>query len=379
MKGNRVISIGGYIIVCAMMFIIPVSTAFSQSEKLYGGYMGFTPWPYDLTIEAVEDTYDFIHQNATIISHHFNNGVPWDASVNNMTLPLHLKNDWQGRLDKTKDDMKVFLSLTPINFFRDGLALNWTENGDNKPLSEEWRSAAFDDQKVIKAYTNYVLRAVEFFKPDFLAVGVEVNILISNVPKKWDSYLALNRSVYETVKTHHPDLPVFSTVHYEHFRGIESVSKANQKLQKSAVTALMKHSDMLVFSTYKYDFIHPNKITDTYFDGMLSYNKPMAIAETGAMSKTTFVAGMPLFSTESNQREFVSVILSQAAKHDFAFVIHWLPIDFDAMLSKLPKKYSEIVKAWVHSGLVDKKMKKKPAYDVWQKHLGGRNNEKAPR
>ncbi|PCI55268.1 MAG: hypothetical protein COB36_06495 [Alphaproteobacteria bacterium] len=378
MKNNRVISVGGRAIVCVMLLLISVSTGFAQSKKLYSGYMGFTPWPYDLTIEAVEDTYDFIHQNATIISHHFDNGISWDAALNNTPFPAHLKTDWQGRLDKTRN-MKVFLSLTPINFSRDGLALNWAEQSDNQPLPEVWRDMAFDDPETVKAYTNYVLRSVAFFKPDFLAIGVEVNVLISNAPQKWDAYLALNQSVYKAVKARHPDLPVFSTVQYEHFRGIEAVSKNNLELQKPAVTALMKHSDMLVLSTYKYGFIHPNKITDTYFDEMLSYKKPMAIAETGAMSKTTFVAGIPLFASENNQKAFVSMILSQAAKHNFVFVVHWLPIDFDAMLSKLPKEYSEIAKAWVHSGLVDKKMNKKPAYDVWQKHLAGRHNKKAPR
>lgn len=238
MKNNRVISVGGRVVVCVMLLLISVSTGFAQSKKLYSGYMGFTPWPYDLTIEAIEDTYDFIHQNATIISYHFDNGVPWDEAFNNTPLPTHLKNDWQGRLDKTKDDMKVLLSLTPINFSRDGLALNWAENGDNKPLSEEWGGVEFDNPKVIKAYTNYVLRAVEFFKPDFLSIGIEANILISNVPQHWDAYLALNQSVYKAVKARHPDLPVFSTVQYEHFRGIEAVSKANQKFQKSAVTVL---------------------------------------------------------------------------------------------------------------------------------------------
>jgi|TARA_R110002124_G_scaffold38085_1_gene121027 hypothetical protein len=45
-------------------------------------------------------------------------------------------------------------------------------------------------------------------------------------------------------------------------------------------------------------------------------------------------------------------------------------IDFDAMLSKLPKEVRGIAKAWVHTGLLNKKKKSKPAFEVWRSYLG---------
>ncbi len=357
------------IVSAGLFFLMCLGSEAVAQDKHYDGLMGFTPWPYDLTTQAVIDTYRFIHENGNMISHHLDNGVPWDAALNDDDLPQTIINDWSGRLERTDDEMKILLSMTPLNIMRDGLALGWTVEGDNRPLAPKWKNKKLSDPAVIKAYTNYVLRGVEFFKPDFLAIGIEANILVSLAPEKWDDYLSLNRQVYVAVKEKYPDLPIFSTVQYEHYRGIENVSKNNLAKQKPGVAALMKHSDMLVLSTYKYGFVHPNEIRDDYFDELLEYNKPMAIAETGAMSKTTIVMGLPLISSETNQKEFVRMILEQAAEHDFVFVIHWLTMDFDKMLPKFPKEYRSLAKAWVHSGLLDQNKKKKPAYRVWREHF----------
>ncbi|MCB1782825.1 MAG: hypothetical protein KDI13_02420 [Alphaproteobacteria bacterium] len=353
----------------------PSLNAQAQENLSYKGEMGFTPWPYDLTDEAVEKTYDFIHKNATMISHHLDGGVPWEAALNGTEFPKHLREDWNRRLSHTAG-MKIFLSITPVNFSRDGLAADWTEKGDNQPLPPAWSKRSFNDPQAIQAYTNYILRAVEYFKPDYLAIGIEANVIISKAPQKWPAYLEMNRRVYEAVKKKYPNLPVFSTVQYEHMRGIEGESKENVKDQKPGVADLMKHSDFLALSTYKYGFIHPNKITDDYFNEALSFGKPIAIAEMGAMSQTTFVMGMPLMASKKNQKEFIEMILSQAAKHKFVFVINWVPIDFDEMLGKIPSEFASIAKAWVHTGLLDEDFDAKPAYEVWTSYLKQKRRNK---
>ena len=341
----------------------------TSHSNTYNGYMGFTPWPYDLTEQAVNDTYNFINSNATIISHHLDGGVPWTEALQGAPLPKHLLSEWQKRKQKTGKHLKTFLSITPVNFARDGIASYWGDKSDNQPLPKQWANKSLDDPAVIQAYKNYVSQAVAFFQPDFLAIGIEANMIITKAPEKWSSYLALNKATYMHIKTQHPNLPVFSTVQYEHLRGIEDESKKNHPLQKSAVSELMKHSDILALSTYKYGLIHPNKISDNYFDTALSFRKPIAIAETGAMSETTLVMGIPLISNQKDQAAFIDMILNNASKYNFAFVINWVPIDFDPMIKKLPKEFRGIAKAWVHTGLLNKKQKEKPAFKIWKKHL----------
>ena len=42
----------------------------------YDGYMGFTPWPFYMTIEAVTRTNAFISKNGNIVAQQFDNGAP---------------------------------------------------------------------------------------------------------------------------------------------------------------------------------------------------------------------------------------------------------------------------------------------------------------
>lgn len=209
------------------------------------------------------------------------------------------------------------------------------------------------------------------FKPDFLAIGIESNLIITNAPAKWPSYLELNKFVYTHLKKEFPNLPIFSTVQYEHMRGIEGESKKHQHLQVPAIRDLMKHSDMLALSTYRYGTLHPNPPTDDYFNPALQFGKKIAIAEMGAMSQKTKVMGIRLPASENTQYEFLEMVLKNAQKYEFAFIINWAAIDFDRMIKKLPRKIRPIAMAWVHTGLLNKNLKPKKAYGLWVQTLNG--------
>jgi len=72
---------------CRTLFSV-CSNAKEEKKKPYkhsssiaspsSGEMGFTPWPYDLSEKAVNETYDFINSNATISAHHLDGCGPWN-------------------------------------------------------------------------------------------------------------------------------------------------------------------------------------------------------------------------------------------------------------------------------------------------------------
>lgn len=341
----------------------------AKAESPHAPYLGFTPCPSDLTFEALDQAYAFIEKNGNIISHHFDNGVPWQEALDKTQYPKHLREDWKWRLSKTPKQHKIFLSVTPLNFNRDSKSPYWGENSDNLPLPKSWQNKPLNHPNVKKAFLNYTLKAVKTFKPDFLAIGIEANILITHRPDLWDSYLELNKHVYLNVKKQYPDLPIFTTVQYEHLRGIEDTSKKNAHLQIPAVKQLLKHSDYMALSTYRYGDLHPNLPTEDFFDLAFTFMKPIAIAECGAISQTTKVMGITLTSDEKNQDEFIKMILKNAQRHNFKFVINWVPIDFDPLVKKLPKEAREIAKAWVHTGLFTYDGKEKRALTTWQSYL----------
>lgn len=341
----------------------------SAAQSPHRTAMGFTPWPVDFNEAGLRRTYRFIHAHANMVAHHFDGGVPWDEALAGEALPGHLQRDWATRRGSTPRSFKVFVAVTPLNFERDGLALAWTNRGDNQRLPRQWQSRALNDPAVKRAYLAYVRQVIAHFDPDYLAIGIEANLIISNAPSQWQDYLELHTHVYRAIKRENPALPVFATVQYEHLRGIEADARRNLRYQRPAVRALMRESDLLALSTYRYGTVHPNPMTPDYFDVAKSFGKPVAIAESGAMSEGVRIFGMALPASEADQAQFVSGLLEHATRNRFPFVVNWVAIDFTPGLKRLPRSVREIAKAWVHTGLQSADGADKPALRVWESYL----------
>ena len=311
----------------AVVFTLPATVAAAQSPHKTA--MGFTPWPVDFNAAGLKRTYAFIREHANLVAHHFDGGIPWDPALNATDLPQHLLRDWQFRRTNTQRGSQVFVAVTPLNFERNGLATAWTNKGDNQRLPRAWRGKALNDPAVKTAYVNYLRRVIAYFDPDYLAIGIEANIVISNAPGLWNDYLELHTHAYREIKRSHPSLSVFVTVQYEHLRGIEGDSKKNLRFQRPGVASLMQHSDLLALSTYQYGTVHPNRMTADFLKGLLQH----------------------------------------ATRLRFAFVVNWVAIDFDPGLKRLPRSVREIAKAWVHTGLQTAAGADKPALTVWDTYL----------
>lgn len=329
--------------------------------------MGFTPWPSDLTHEAVEASYTFADTHADVIMHHFDNGVPWDAALSGAPFSQWLQDEWANRLAKTSSGQAIFLSITPLNFQRTGLAL-YTGETDGLALPEPWSGYRLNHPDVKQAFTQYARRAILYFQPHYVALGIETNILISNDPAQWEDYVDLHAHVYLELKREFPTLSMFPTIQYEHFRGIEEASKANVHLQAPRVANLMPYADVVTLSTYQFGRGH-NRVHAKYFAPALAYGKPVAISESGSISHPVTIWGHSISAKPGDQKRFVSFLLAQARKHRFPFVINWVPIDFDPLLEHLTGDAHEIGKAWVHTGLAYPDGTPKPALRTWDRYF----------
>ena len=54
----------------------------SGNERSF--YMGFTPFPYDDSLQAVNETYQNVLDDGDVILIHFDNGVPWNEALNDL-------------------------------------------------------------------------------------------------------------------------------------------------------------------------------------------------------------------------------------------------------------------------------------------------------
>ena len=144
-----------YLYALTLLLCLSPILSYADSTKPYHGYMGFSPWPSDLTTEALDRTYDFIEQNGNLIAHHFDAGLPWEEALHNKPYPQHLINDWNWRLHKTPQDHAILVSITPLNFERKGLALYWNNKGDGQPLPPKWAAKKLNDPDIKKAFLSY--------------------------------------------------------------------------------------------------------------------------------------------------------------------------------------------------------------------------------
>ncbi len=163
--------------------------------------MGFTPFPYDITPEAVADTRTFLRENADIIAFHMES-VPWAEALSGEPFRDGLIDDWEYKRDIMPPGAKTYVAVSPG---RDGLGNYWGDE-ENQPVPDGFVGKPFDHPDVTAAFANYCERVVRFFDPDYLSIGIEVNEIYPKGAEKWAAHVALHRHVYQELKAAHPDL-----------------------------------------------------------------------------------------------------------------------------------------------------------------------------
>src|SRR5689334_12107513 len=169
--------------------------------------MGFSPWPYDATTEAVDWTYDHLASDGDMISEHSEEGVPWPEMLAGNDFTGTWLAEVQGRKDRLVPGGKVLVQINALDVGRSGLAA-YRSDTVNDALPTPWDGYAFNHADVKTAYLNYARKMADFFDPDWLMIGVEVNLLIRNSPGDWAAYIELLQHVRAGLATSHPTLRV---------------------------------------------------------------------------------------------------------------------------------------------------------------------------
>ncbi len=321
--------------------------------------MGFTGFVYDISPEAVAASRKFVRENGDILAHHIE-GVPWAEALQDLPFPKAMLEEWEGKKSATPPHGKVYLAISP-------------GRGDLKPAEKalpipaELRGKSYDDPLVKRAYLKYCRRSIAFFKPDYLAIGIEVNEIYSAGPGKWKAYADLHKHVYEHLKKEHPRLPVFAsfTLHnlYKH-RG-----KALAEFQQ-----LMPYNDLVAVSYYPFIVESPVRLSaldwlTEQFDG---FKKPYAMVETNdAAQRLPFPKSRDIVidGSPATQRAYYERLLAMAQERRFVFVISFIHQDYDALWEKIKGTAPELFIAWRDCGFLDEKGTPRPAYEVWKQYL----------
>jgi hypothetical protein len=335
-------------------------------------YLGFTPFPYEISIEAVNYTYERIAEEADLIAHHFDNGVPWVEALSGDPYSENVRNDWELRLSRTPEGHQVYVSITPINFSRTGLAAYRGEQ-DDMPLPAPFDSYAFDHPDVEKAFLKYAEDIIAYFDPDYFLMGIEVNLLMKLRPELWLGYVTLHRSVYEQLKAAHPDLPIMTSM-----TGIdllEGYTDADHQAQKQAFNDIIDYTDYFALSVYPYMTVYmTNSIPEAIFDQLAALtDKPIAITETGYPAQDFGIDAdngvrLEFDSDEAKQDQYMHLLLDEAREHQFRFIINFVLRDYDALWQQIGGR-EDLTIAWRDTGLYDENGSERPALSTWREFL----------
>lgn len=334
-------------------------------------HMGFTPFPYAISQPAVDYTYATIASNADLIAHHFDNGVPWPEALSGAPFSAQVQGDWAFRRAQVPPGSALYLSVTPINLARDGLAL-YRGEAEDMPLPAPWDTYDFDHPDVMTAYLNYVTRAVDFFQPDYLNIGIEANLLMKVAPQRWAAYATLHQATYTALKERYPHLFIFVSL-----TGIDLIpgyTDANPGDQQRALADLIDHTDILALSVYPYFTRYMTaSIPDAIFNELAALtDKQLAIAETGYPAETFSISGggltLTLEGTPEKQAAWARYVLESAAQHNMAFVINFVLRDYDDLWLAIGGR-DDLTIAWRDTGLFAGDGSERPALAVWREWL----------
>jgi hypothetical protein len=353
--------------------LIIVSSCNSDDVETRPFYLGFTPFPYAISQAAADFTYERIAADADIVNHHFDNGVPWVEAENNEPFHANITNDWQFRKNSTPAGHKVYVSVTPINFLRTGIA-NYRAEEEDMELPAPWDTYSFNSEPVKKAYLTYCTQIIDFFEPDFFNMAIEANLLYFNESPLWDDYLELHEYIYTELKSEYPDLPVFCSVVGPHMLA-ETFAHNDHLALRTATVRLLEYSDLYALSLYPYLTAY---LGNPYPDNMLAElfsisNKPLAIAETGyaaqAFSIDTEGGTLTIVSDQDKQEKYITDLLKACTKRNAKFVINFVLRDYDDLWQEIGSP-TDVAIAWRDSGLYDESGNTRKAFEIWKAYLG---------
>lgn len=333
-------------------------------------YMGFTRWPPAATMEGISRMNQFIASHADLTAIQFDGGVPWSEALHGDPLPANVINEWKSARAAIPPNHMLLISITPLNWERNGLAPYWG-TATSQPQPSPWDGYTLDHPDVKTAYLNYARQVLDYFHPDYLAIGIEVNVAQVHAPNVWNAYKDLHRSIYTALKADYPDLPIFATFTNTHLIGLDGGDKM---AQRGEIEALLPYVDLLGLSVYPYGWAYEDGKVDPppvdFFATALSFGKPIGVTESGVPSKSLNVFGRSYEYTEDYQARWINFLLSQANEHRFWFVVNWAAIDFDELLEAMPPgEARDFARFWANTGLERTDKCPKKALTIWDAYL----------
>nr|WP_290639672.1 glycosyl hydrolase 53 family protein [Labilibaculum sp.] len=318
--------------------------------------MGFTSWNYAPDISAINDTYQFITENADIYSEQFDYKIPWKAWINKSELPEEFTNIIQHKLSKKIANHDFLLAVSLLNNNRNDLLEDFDGTIPNYN--------SLDNQHIEDAYFDHLEYLIGKFNPDYLVMVIEANELLLHSTEKWEQYKLLMSKIRPRIKAAYPNLRTSESITLHNWYKAE----LNTNIQE--ISDYAKHMDFVAISFYPY-FKDLHNATDFQkaFDFLHAQtDKPIAFVETAHLAENLEVAGYDIFiaSDECQQKEYLETLAWNAYIENYEFIIWWAHRDYDELWDTFPEDVKDLGKLWKDTGLLDENGKERPAFETWK-------------
>jgi hypothetical protein len=352
---HKVLLVGLLLSACARVGAVPAQPAPVEAPAATQRpfRMGFTTAPGGPAGGgklAPAPTLRFIRANGDIVTVHRDGPpVPWQALADGRTT--RFRNMLTRQRARIGSSVPVFVLITPLNIFRNGIGGGWPDSLGPGCISNPALQTAF---------MNYARLVVETMRPDYLGLGAEVNIYkpAEGCPADdFEAYVSLYKETYHLLKAMQPDLPVFVTFQ------LDFLHLQNQQMLPAR---FLPELDRLALSLYpggNLTQLTPDQIPADYISwARVATDAPLVISETGYGS---VAAGGAVGSPEL-QTEYVQWLMTQAGRENAEFVTWFFSID---------PRYVKVAPgiAFINSfksmGLATPRFEPKPALDVWRSYL----------
>lgn len=343
----------------------PAAPAESRSAATRPFLMGFTLWPADLSMEGLVTAQRFAYGHGDLVALTFLGGIPWPEALADKAFSSDVRDNFAYRPPQGK---KLLLAISPLDKDRRGLAAYWGEK-ENLPLPKPWDREPLNSRNVKKAFANFVARAVEALHPDYLAIGMEANVLLSRDPSKWKQFKELYRDTHAALKASYPQLPVFFTTDVLHYKRLARDAKSAD--QEKEVAELMRYSDLFAMSIYPHmSPVTPRPLPANFFDFARRFNRPIVVSDSGMTSRNVALKsyGVELAGSDTAQAQFVRTLLATAARDRYLFVVNFATTDSEKLAARLRPPLDDLARIWAFTGLQTSDQVPKQALEVWDSY-----------
>lgn len=310
--------------------------------------LGYSTLPRELNVGSYAEAIDFAAHNGEVVL--IQRSVPWGDFVPGGNVSSDTASSSASEIKAVRaGGLRLFFAIDP------------TDGGTGRDrlgaLPVSLAGKRFDDPDVRAAFVSYAEYVALNYKPDFLALGVEMNLYYEKNRDDFENFKSLYAQAYDAVKRHSPDTQVTVTLQYEDLQGL--LPREDRHTQSwELVYAFDPKIDFTAISTYpSFAFASADAIPANYYSQLRGFtDRPIVIAEMGYSSRPG-VQGVNS-GTEEDQAAFVRRILEEAEA---------LPLSFAVWFAIWDPSYARATEyaAFESIGLFTADDNEKPAWSDW--------------